>query len=93
MPRSLMVFPNQNTVFPFSLMHATCLVHLIFFGFETQKFGEEYKSWSCSLCNFLQSPVIPSLLGPIILLSTWFSNIPAYVLPVMSETKFHTHTK
>jgi hypothetical protein len=26
--------------------------------------GEEYKSFSSSLCNFLQSPVNSSLLGP-----------------------------
>jgi hypothetical protein len=30
--------------------------------------GEEYKSWSSSLCSFLCSPVIPSLFAPNILL-------------------------
>jgi hypothetical protein len=30
--------------------------------------------WSSSLCSFLQSPVISSLFGPNILLSTLFSN-------------------
>jgi hypothetical protein len=38
------------------------------------KLGEEYKSWSSSLCSFLHSPVTSSLLGPNILLSTLFSN-------------------
>ena len=94
MPRSSMVFPNQNAVFLFSLIHATYPAHLIhFFGFTTEKFGEEYKLWSFSLCDFLQSPVTPSLLGPIILLGTLFSNISACVLPLMSQTKFHTHIK
>jgi hypothetical protein len=36
--------------------------------------GEEYKAWSSSLCSFLQPPVISSLFGPNILLSTLFSN-------------------
>jgi hypothetical protein len=31
--------------------------------------GEEYKLWSSSLCNFLQSPVTSSLFGPNILLN------------------------
>jgi hypothetical protein len=37
-------------------------------------FGEECKSWSCSLCYFLHSPVISSLLGPNSFLITIFSN-------------------
>ena len=37
-------------------------------------FGEEYRSLSSSLCNFLHSPVTPSLLCPNILLNTLFSN-------------------
>ena len=36
--------------------------------------GEEYKSFSSSLCSHLQSPVTSSLLGPNILLNTMFSN-------------------
>jgi len=35
-------------------------------------FGEEYRSWSSSLCNLLHSSVTPSLLDPHILLSTLF---------------------
>jgi hypothetical protein len=37
-------------------------------------FGEEYKLWSTSLWNFLQSSITSPLLGPNILLSTLFSN-------------------
>ena len=37
-------------------------------------FGEEYRSFSSSLCSFLHSPVTSSVLGPNILLSTLFSD-------------------
>ena len=36
-------------------------------------FGEEYRSWSSSICSFLHSPVSSSLFGPNILRSTLFS--------------------
>ena len=46
-----------------------------FLDFITRKIlGEEYKSFSSSLCNLLHSPVTSSLLGPNILLNTMFSN-------------------
>jgi len=49
--------------------------HLILLDFITQTvLDEEYRSLSSSLCSFLHSPVISSLLGPNILLSTLFSN-------------------
>jgi hypothetical protein len=37
------------------------------------KCGSEYELWSSSFCNFLQSPAIPSLSGPHVLLSALFS--------------------
>jgi len=54
--------------------------------------GEQYKSFSSSLCNLLHSPVTSSLLGPNILLNTMFSNTLNFFPPAMSTTKFHTHT-
>ena len=42
------------------------------------RMGEEYKSFSSSLCNLLHSPVTPSLLGPNIL-NTMFSNILSFL--------------
>ena len=54
---------------------ATRPAHLIHLDFITRtKLGEQYRSLSSSVCNFLHYPVTPSLLGPNILLSTLFSN-------------------
>jgi hypothetical protein len=53
-------------------------------------FGEEYKLWSSSLCNFFHSPVTSSLLGLNIFLRNLFSNTVC-APPLVWETKFHTH--
>jgi hypothetical protein len=51
-------------------MHATCPTHiLLYFMVLVIVFGEEYKFCTSSLCN-LQPPIISSLLGRHILLST-----------------------
>ena len=69
-------FPQQEPIHPFSLpIRATCPAHLIFLDFITRTIlGEEYKSFSSSLCNLLHSFVTSSLLGQNIPLSTLFSN-------------------
>ena len=41
--------------------------------------GEEYKSFSSSLCNLLHSPVTSSLLGPNVFLNTLFSNTLSFL--------------
>ena len=69
-------FPTKTlcTTLPSSIL-ATCHAYLILLDFITRTIlGEEYRSLSSSLCNFLHSPVTPSLLGPNILLNTLFSN-------------------
>jgi len=56
-------------------------------------FGEEYRSMSSCLCNFLHSSVTSSLLGPNILLNCLFQTPSAYVPPSVRATKFQTHKK
>jgi len=77
-----------------STIRATCPARLILLDFMTRTiWGKECRSLSSSLCSFLHSPVISSLLSPIFF-STLYSQTPsAYVPPSLSVTKFHTHTK
>ena len=68
-------FPSKTLYTPLSLpIRATCPAHLILLDFITRTIlGEEYKSFSSSLCSLLHYPLISSLLGPNIL-NTMFSN-------------------
>ena len=68
-------FPHQDTIHPLSSsIRATCPAHLVHDFITRTILGEEYKSFSSSLCNLLHSSVTSSLLGPSILLNTMFSN-------------------
>ena len=74
-------FPHQDPIHPLSSpIRATCPAHLILLYFITRTIlGEQYKSFSSSLCNLLHSPVTSSLLGPNILLNTIFSNTLSFL--------------
>ena len=78
LPSSLLPsgFPRKTLYTPLSSpISATCPTHLILLDFITRTIlGEQYKSFSVSLCNLLHSPVTSSLLGPNILLNTMFSD-------------------
>ena len=68
LPRGLFPsgFPIKTLYTPLSSpIRATRLTHLILLDFITPTIlGEEYKSFSSSICNLLHSPVTSSLLGP-----------------------------
>ena len=57
-------FPHQDPIRPLSSpIRATCPAYLILLDFITRTIlGEEYRSFSSSLCNLLHSPVTSSLL-------------------------------
>src|SRR5215475_10019759 len=69
-------FPTNTLCTPLSsAIRATCHAHLILLDLTTCTIlGEEHRSFSSSLCNFLHSPVTSSLFGPNTLLNTLFSN-------------------
>jgi len=48
------VFPPKMCAPLLSTARATCSTHLILLDMITLIFGEEYKTWSSSICNFLQ---------------------------------------
>jgi hypothetical protein len=74
-------FPAKTLHAPLSsLIRGTCPAQFILLDFITRTIlGEEYKSFSSSLCTLFYSPFTSSLLGPNILLNTMFSNTLSFL--------------
>jgi len=73
-------FPHQDPIHPLSSpIRATCPPYLILLDLITRTIlGEEYKSFSSSLCNLLHSPVTSTILVQI------FSSTPCFKHPQRS---------
>ena len=74
-------FPTKARYTPLSSpIRATCSTHLILLDIITRTMlGEQYKSFSSSLCSLLHSPITLTLLCPNILLNTMFWNTVSYI--------------
>jgi hypothetical protein len=71
-------------------MHVASSIHLILLDFIILlTFDKKCKLWSCSLCNFLQSPVTSSLLPT----KSYSQTKTIYVLPVrcINFNRFKTY--
>jgi len=86
-------FLHQTSVCISSLsVRATRPAHFILFVCITRK-KHLVSSTNQKAPHYIPILLFSALLGPSIFLSTLFSNTSAYVLPLMWQTKFHTHTK
>jgi hypothetical protein len=69
-----LVFPHLNPLCTSPVIRATCPTHLILLDLIPPIYDEEYRSLSSSLCSYLHSHLISSLLSPTILLCSLFSD-------------------
>jgi hypothetical protein len=92
---SFLLFSQQyRVILSFSPIHATRRAHLTLPDLVIQIiFGEGYKFWSYSQCNFFPASIISYLLGQNLFLGRFSHTSSVCVLPVMWEASFNTHTK
>ena len=83
-------FPQQDPVHPLSSpIRTTCPAHFILLDFITRTIlGEQYKSFSSSLCNLLHSPATSSLLSP----TPTLSQVTIMFISLNSEISFFSHS-
>jgi hypothetical protein len=75
-------------------MQATCPVHLILLHLVARRlFGDKYKSWSSSLCIFLQSPITSPLSDTNTFLSDLFLNTLRHCASFNVKEYVDTHIK
>jgi len=84
------LFPHQNPVYASPLPpYLMCPAYLILLNLIIWAIlGEQYRSFSSSLCSFLHSPVTLSLFCPTIFLSILLSNTSAYIPPPFEWPSF-----
>ena len=85
-------FPQQHPIHPLSShIGATCPPHLLLDFITGIVLGEEYKSFSSSLCSLLHFPVTSSLIDPNILLNTIFSNTLIFLFTLNVSDQVSNH--
>ena len=79
-------FPHQDPIRPPLLTHTRHMPSPSHLDFITRTIlGEQYRSFSSSLCSLLHSPITSSLLGPNILLNTIQQQIQQYFEKIITR--------
>jgi len=88
----IVIIKNLYLSFSFPTCYMSCSSWLHWFD-HPNRLWREVISWNSSLCSFLQSPFTSSLLSAICLSLSFSWRTSTYILLIILETKFHSHTK